>query len=404
MVLDDIGARGRVERVALGETINIAAHLQTLAEPDTVVMSAATHGLVAGYVVCHRVGRQTLKGLTTPTPVYRVVEASQTTSRLDLAVAQGLTPLVGRDGELGLLRQQAQQAKAGQGHVVMISGEPGIGKSRLALTLKGHMRQEGSVCLEFRCSPYHQATALYPIVEHLQRLVGFHREDDARTKLEKLQHLLAGYRFPQADTIPLLATFFSLPPLEGVPPLTLSPQRQKQRLTEALIAWLVEEADRTPVYLLWEDLQWADPSTLEVLTLYLDQVPMMRTLAVLTYRPEFTPPWGNRSYLSQMTLSRLERPHVETMVKNVSGDQVLPPEVLRQIVGKADGVPLFVEELTKTVVESGCVQRVWRVAEPPLSSGIGDSCDVARFAHGRAGSLGGSQRGRPTRRDYRAGI
>src|SRR5262249_33792203 len=212
--------------------------------------------------------------------------------------------------------------------------------------------------VEFRCSPYHQNSALYPIIEHLQRLLQFERGDSPQGKLEKLAQGLAHYHFPQADTVPLLAALLSLPHPEGYGPLTVRPQKQKERTLAALVAWLVEEAERAAVYCTWEDLQWADPSTLEVLTLLLNQVPTTQLLALLTFRPEFTPPWGNRSHLSQLTLSRLGRSQVEAMVARVTGGRTLPSEVVQQIVVKTDGVPLFVEELTKTVVESGLLAAV----------------------------------------------
>jgi hypothetical protein len=181
----------------------------------------------------------------------------------------------------------------------------------------------------------------------------FAHNETPQAKFAKLQQALGAYRFPQADTLPLLATLLSLPQPEGIPPLTLSPQKQKQKTQEALVAWIMEEAEKAAVYCAWEDLHWIDPSTLEVLTLFLEQIPTTRMFAMLTFRPDFTPPWSPRSYLTQLTLSRLGRPHVEVMVAKVTGGKALPSEVLRQIVAKTDGVPLFVEELTKMVVESG---------------------------------------------------
>jgi predicted ATPase len=185
----------------------------------------------------------------------------------------------------------------------------------------------------------------------------FHHGDSGQTKLEKLQQALSRYQFPQADTVPLLAALLSLPYPEGTSPLTLSPQKQKYKTQEALVAWLLEEAERQAVYCAWEDLHWADPSTLELLTLFLDQVPTIRLLAVLTFRPDFTPPWRLRSHLTQLTLNRLGRLQVEAMVQQVAGGKGLPTEVLQQIVRKTDGVPLFVEELTKMVLESGLLRE-----------------------------------------------
>ncbi|MBI3796552.1 MAG: adenylate cyclase, partial [Deltaproteobacteria bacterium] len=200
--------------------------------------------------------------------------------------------------------------------------------------------------------PYHQNSALYPIIDQMQRRLQFAREDAPAAKLEKLPHQLRSYHFPQADTVALLAAFLSLPHPVGAPALTLSPQKQKQKTQEALVAWIVEEAERVPVYCAWEDLHRADPSTLELLTLYLDQVPTTRQLALLTFRSDFMPPWSLRSYFMSLTLSRLGRQQVETMVAQVTGGKALPVEVVEQIVSRTDGVPLFVEELTKTVLES----------------------------------------------------
>ncbi|MBI3799917.1 MAG: AAA family ATPase, partial [Deltaproteobacteria bacterium] len=357
VVVSEMGGGSKREQLALGETPNIAARLQSLAEPDTVVLSAATQRLVAGLFEYQDLGPQTLKGISTPLSVYRVVGESEAQSRFEAAIGKGLTPLVGREEELGLLRRRWEQAKAGEGQVVLLSGEPGIGKSRLVQALKEHVSTEGAPRIEFRCSAYHQNSAFHPIIEHLQRLLQFASHDTPQVKLAKLQQTLAVYHFPQADTLSLLAALLSLPQPEGVPPLTLSPQKQKQKTQEALVAWIVEEVERAAVYCAWEDLHWADPSTLEILTLVLDQVPTTRLLALLTFRPDFTPPWRPHSHITQLTLTRLGRPQVEAMVKQVTSGKTLPAEVLQQIVHKTDGVPLFVEELTKMVVESGLLRE-----------------------------------------------
>ena len=297
-------------------------------------------------------GPQILKGIANPLALYRVVRENEIQSRFEVAVGRGLTPLVGRDLEVGLLRERWAQAKGGEGQVVLLSGEAGIGKSRLVQTLKEQVMAEGAILIEFRCSPYHQNSAFYPIIEHLQRLLQFHREENPQAKIEKLRQVLARYHFPQSDTVSLLAALLSLPQPAETPALTLSPQKQKQKTQETLVAWLVEEAERQAVYCAWEDLHWADPSTLEFLTLFLDQVPTTRLLTMLTFRPDFTPPWHSRSHIAQLTLNRLGRPQVEMMVEQRHRWKALPAEVLQQIVAKTDGVPLFVEELTKTVLES----------------------------------------------------
>ncbi|MBI3797962.1 MAG: AAA family ATPase [Deltaproteobacteria bacterium] len=353
VVVGEIGSGSKREQLALGETPNLAARVQGYAAPDTVVLSAATYRLVQGLFECQDLGPQALKGITAPLSLYRVVQESEAQSRFEVAVSTGLTPLVGRDLEVGLLRERWAQARGGEGQVILLSGEAGIGKSRLVQTLKEQVIAEGATRIEFRCSPYHQNSAFYPIIEHLQRLLLFQREESPQAKLEKLQQALARFRFPQADTMPLLAALLSLPQPENTPPLTLSPEKQKQKTQEALLSWLVEEAERRTVYCAWEDLHWADPSTLAFLTLFLDQVPTIRLLALLTFRPDFVPPWRPRSHITQLTLNRLGRPQVGAMVEKIAGGKPLPREVVQQIIAKTDGVPLFVEELTKMVLESG---------------------------------------------------
>jgi len=353
VVVGEVGTGGKREELALGDTPNIAARLQGLAEPDTLLISAATQRLIIGLFDCQDLGRQGLKGVSAPLQVYRVLSESTAQSRLEVDVSTGkLTPLVGRANEVGLILERWTAAQASDGQVLLLSGEPGIGKSRLVQEVKEQVVQQGALCLEFRCSPYYQNSALYPLITHLQRMLHLQRDDTSQAKLEKLQQTLARYHFPQADTLPLLATLLSLPQPEGVPPLTLSPQKQKQKTQEALVAWLVEEAEQHPVYCVWEDLHWADPSTLEFLGLLLDQVPTARLLVLLTTRPEFTPPWSSRTHLTPLSLARLPRTQAGEMIEKITGGKPLPAEVQQQIVNKTDGVPLFVEELTKMVLES----------------------------------------------------
>jgi class 3 adenylate cyclase/predicted ATPase len=352
VVIGEIGSNEKREILALGETPNLAARIQGTANPDEVMISAATYHLVEGLFACEDRGQPDLKGVATPLTLYRVVKESDAQSRFQVVVRKGLTPLIGREHELGLLRERWERVRDGEGQVVLLSGEPGIGKSRLVETLKDSLKHEGVSCLELHCSPYHQNSALYPVIEHVQRVLGFQRDDSPEEKLRKLE-VGARRAVPlQPDAIPLLAALLSLPHPAGYAPLSLSPQRQKEKTHAALVSWLCAEAKQQAVVYAWEDLHWADPSTLELLTLFLQQVPTTRLLAVLTFRPEFISPWGSHSYLSQLTLSRLGRSHVETMVEKVTGGRALPKEVVQQIVSKTDGVPLFVEELTKSVIES----------------------------------------------------
>jgi class 3 adenylate cyclase/predicted ATPase len=357
VVVGEMGGGGRQEQLALGETPNVAARLQGLAEPDMVVIGAATHRLAQAYFTYENLGPHTLKGVATPVRVYRVLGESSAQSRLDAAVTRGLTPLVGREQEIGLLLERWAQAKEGMGQVVVLSGEAGIGKSRLVQVLKGRVAGEPSTRLECRCSLYDQHSALYPVIELLQQTLQWTREDAPHEKLRKLEGALTGYGVSLSEVVPLLAALLSLPLPERYPPLTLTPQRQKQKTLEAVLAVLLALAAQQPVLFIVEDLHWVDPSTLELLSLLMDQGPTVRLLTLLTSRPEFHPPWGVRSHVTSLTLTRLSRPQVEAIVAQVAGGKPLPAEVVQQVAAKTDGVPLFVEELTKMVLESGLVRE-----------------------------------------------
>jgi class 3 adenylate cyclase/predicted ATPase len=360
VVVGGMGGRGRQEQLALGDTPNVAARLQGLAPPNTVLISAATHRLVQGHVTAAEMGSQTLKGFAAPVPVYHVLGAGVAQSRLEVSAPTGWTPLVDRESEVALLLERWAQSQAGLGQVVLLSGEAGIGKSRLVEVLRERLVGEGSPGIVLRCSPYHTHSALYPVIEHLQRWLQFQRNDTPEEKLRKLEEALAriGVQVPCPSIVPLLATLLSVPLPEGrYPPVWLSPPQQRQRTLDALVAWLLAEAERQPVLVVWEDLHWADPSTLEFLSLVIDQVPTARMLTLLTCRPEFRSPWAPRSHLTQLTLGRLGRAQVEVMIEHLTRDKALPAEVVQQVVTKTDGVPLFVEELTKMVLESGWLQE-----------------------------------------------
>src|SRR5262245_50530369 len=297
VVVGEIGSGGRQEQLALGETPNIAARLQSLATPDTVVISEATARLIEGYFVCQTLGAQALKGLVQPMRVYQVLHESGTQTRLDVAALQGLTPLVGREQEVGLLLERWAQVKDGLGQLVLLSGEAGIGKSRLVQVLTAHLASEAHTRIECRCTSQTQHSALYPVITHLERALALARDDMPEAKLHKLEAALAQYTFALPEIVPLFAALLALPLPTQYPSLTLTPQRQRQQTLEALVAWLMQETEKRPVLFIVEDLHWVDPSTMELLTLLLDQIPTIRLLTLLTCRPEFAAPWTQRAYL-----------------------------------------------------------------------------------------------------------
>ena len=354
VVVGAMGGGGRHEHLALGETPNIAARLEGLAAPNTVVISAVTAQLVQRAFALEALGTQALKGITAPMGVWRVVGPLETLHEAATPAPEDvMKPLVGRGEELGLMVRRWEQSKAGQGQVVLISGEAGIGKSALVDTLRAHVRREGLTRVTVRCSPYHTNSALYPVMAHVQQVVRLARDDTAAEKLTKLEQALQPLSLPLHEVVPLMAALLAVPLPDGrYPPLHLTPLQQRQQTYDALVAWILEEAERQPVLMVWEDLHWADPSTLELLGLFIDQAPTAPLLHLLTFRPEFVPPWPPRSHMTPLTLHRLERPQVEAMIARLANGKTLPVEVIEHIVSKTDGVPLFIEELTKMLLES----------------------------------------------------
>jgi class 3 adenylate cyclase len=354
VVVGAMGDGGRPEQLALGETPNLAARIQGLAEPNTLVISHATQGLVQGYFACQPCGEQTLRGVTAPVTLYRVLRASGAQGRLDIVSARGLTPLVGRESEVALLLERWEQVKSGQGQVVLLRGDAGIGKSRLVHMLKEHVANQPHTRWECRSLSYFENTALFPLTDLFHRLVQFQAEDTPEEKVGKLEQALSQYRLPLEETVPLFAPLLTLPLPENRYPLpNLSPQRQRQKILETIVAILLELAERQPVLFILEDLHWTDPSTLELLNLVLDQIPTAALFALFTCRPTFQPTWSHRSYLSEITVNRLSPTQVEQIVTRITDGKTLPKDVLQQIIAKTDGVPLFVEEMTKAILELG---------------------------------------------------
>jgi predicted ATPase len=352
VVVGDVGAGARHEQLALGETPNVAARLQSLAKPNTVAISAVTRRLVHEIVTCRDLGPQTIRGVSAPVHVYEVLGANPSWAGVDIAGRSGLTPLVGREQEVALLLERWEQVEEGQGQVVVLSGEPGIGKSRLLQIIKERVADRPHVLLEGRCSPYFEHTPFYPVIDLLQRVADWRWDHSNEEKLERLERLLQERRLPLSETVPLMAGLLSLPLPDRYAPLTLSPERQKQKTLEAVLALCLAMATDRPLLLSFENVHWSDPSSLEFVSLLVDHSPAVRLFAVLTARSEFHPPWRPRSHLTHLMLNRLTRRQTERMARLVAGDRALPPSLLERVTSMTDGVPLFVEELTKSVIEA----------------------------------------------------
>ena len=347
IVGDLIGEGSAQEQAVVGETPNLAARLQALAGPNMLVISEATRRQIGGLFDLEDLGPLRLAGFAEPQGAWRVLGESGEVSRFE-ALRSGETPLVGREEEVELLIRRWHQAKSGEGRVVLISGEPGIGKSRLTAALSEHIGSEPHTRLRYFCSPHHQDSALYPFIAQLEHAAGFVRGDAVGTKLGKLQTMLAPGT-PRADDVALLAELLSLP--SNAADLNLSPQRKREKMFEALLNQLEAEVGRQPVLMVFEDVHWIDPTSRELLDLTVDRVRQLPMLLAISFRPEFQPPWNGRSHVTSLVLNRLGERDGTALAQQLA-NAALSPEIVAQIVERTDGVPLFVEELTKAVLES----------------------------------------------------
>jgi len=341
------------ERNAAGETLNLAARLQSVAQPGSVVVSERVHRLAGGTFDYEDLGEHDLKGILRPTRVYRVLGESTAASRFDAATREGMTALVGREQELRVLLERWQLAQGGAGQAVLLSGEPGIGKSRISSLIGERLQVEGARPLLFQCSPFYVNTAFYPIGAYFERVLKLGRNESAQSKLDKLELLVANYRGLRPQDARFIAAILSIPHEERYGPLVISPRLAKEKTIQTLVDLVEAMARAQPTFVLFEDVHWADPTTLQVLDLLIERLVSIPLLAVLTNRPEFEPRWSQHAYVTALDLVKLTRAESRALIADLAGGKALPAELLERILEKTDGVPLFVEELTRAILESG---------------------------------------------------
>jgi class 3 adenylate cyclase/tetratricopeptide (TPR) repeat protein len=377
VVIGEMGGGAKSETLALGDTTNIAARLEALAAPDSVVISGATQRLVPGMFLLHDLGTPPLKGVVTAVRAYAVLQATGVRSRL--AVARTLTPLIGRGQELGLLIERWEQAQESDGQAVLISGEAGLGKSRLLRAFRERLAGTSHTWLECHCTPYTDGSAFYPWIELLNQRLGFDQGDDPDMRLRRLETGIANAKLSQS-AVPLIAALLSVPLPDRYPPQRRSPELQRKLTMEALVAWTLALAEQQPLVMLFEDLHWCDPSTVELLGLLLTQSPTAKLLTLLSFRPSFAPPWPMRSHLTPLAVNRLSRRQASNMIDGMTSGVPLPAAVVERIVERTEGVPLFVEEVTKMVLESDLVvaqggryELTGPLTEPAIPTTLQDS-------------------------------
>jgi class 3 adenylate cyclase len=352
LLIDEI----TVEKAVVGETPNLAARLQTLAEPGTVLICPSMHRLTGGYFDYREISPLTLKGWTEPVSIWQVVGTSGVESRFEAKHSAKLPPLFGREEEIDLLVRRWRLATQEEGRAVLLTGEPGIGKSHIAVAFDERLQNEPHITLRYFCSAHHTNSALFPFISQLERVAGFERSDSSSEKLSKLEALIA-QSTADPEHMAVLASLLALPAGDHYQCQDLSPQRRKEKTFTALLAQLDGLAARHPVFIIFEDVHWIDPTSLELLAATVEHVPQLRILLLITARPEFTLPWPSYPHLTTISLRRLGRRDGVALVERVTGGKALPREVMDQILAHTDGVPLFIEELTKMVLEVGLLQE-----------------------------------------------
>src|SRR5215469_2646991 len=344
------------EQAIIGETPNLAARLQTLAEPGTILICPSTRQLTGGYFNYRDLGPLALKGWSRPVTAAQVLGTSGVESRFEAMHANKLPSLFGREEEIDLLSRRWRQATREEGRVIVLTGEPGIGKSHIALALNELLQSEPHIALRYFCSAHHTHSALFPFINQLERAAGFKHNDSPAEKLAKLDALLSP-SIDDPEHVAVLANLFALPTDNRYGLKDLTPQKRKEKTFEALLAQLDGLAARQPVLLIFEDVHWMDPTSLELLASIVEHTPQLRALLLVTARPQFLAPWPSYPHLTTVALTRLSRRDGAALVLGVTGGKILPKEVMDQILAHTDGVPLFIEELTKMVLEGGLLRE-----------------------------------------------
>lgn len=340
------------DKSAVGETPNLAYRLQSLARPGEIMTSERTRALAGGVFDYAEQGQHVLKGIAEPVQVWQVMGTSGAASRFEAATGGRVAPIVGRDPEIALLLNRWELSRSGEGQVILLQGEPGIGKSRMLRAFREQLGDRIETALQYQCSPYYVNSAFYPIIDHLERALRFSREDSIERKLDKLEKRVVSELGRTRTDCHLIARAMALPGEARFGVLDMSPQRQKEETTALLVDIVAQIAGEQASVVLFEDIHWADPSTIEVLNALIDRTEKLPLLVLLSFRPEFEPPWLSRSHVTFVGLTRLSRAQGASIVLRVAGNKPLPADLVEQIVDKTDGVPLFLEELTKTVLES----------------------------------------------------
>jgi class 3 adenylate cyclase/tetratricopeptide (TPR) repeat protein len=357
VVGDLLGSGDSQERGVVGETPNLAARLQGMGGSGVVLIADSTRRLVGDLFEYRNLGFVDIKGLAEPVPAWQVLRERTIENRFEALRSAALSPLVGRDEELGLLMRRWERAREGDGQIVLISGEAGIGKSRMTVALQEEMAAEHGIRLRYFCSPHHRDSALYPFVARIERTAGFTEEDTAAAKRDKLIALLSRSGDTPLETVAAFADLLGLPTEGCDPPQPNAPRQRRELILGALVAQVERLARRQPVLFLFEDAHWADSTSLELLERIAEHVRRLPVLLIVTHRPDFEPPWTGEPQVTSLTLSRLGRRESAALTERVAGDKKLPTEILDRVVEHTDGIPLFIEELTKTLLEGGVLKE-----------------------------------------------